>query len=95
MRSLSEFPNTARRNAGRYDWGHIFNGSVWELVRDKDFTTKPGSFTATVQIAARRRGITVKVGVQGNSVFIQALVTPGDEIPATIPVSRQAANAAR
>jgi hypothetical protein len=64
------------RNWRVYEWDTWFDGQIWELQPGIDFpaTTKLNSVRGAAYMAARRRGVSVSVGITENrkSVWVQA-----------------------
>jgi hypothetical protein len=51
-RQLESFPASS---GARYPWDEWLDGSVWELVKGEDFTSKLPTFRANAQLQARKR----------------------------------------
>jgi len=71
-RQLSEFPPS--RNA-RYPWDQLLDGSVWELVKGEDYTSRSTTIIANARLQAKRRDGTVRARLlnkgEDESVVIQ------------------------
>jgi hypothetical protein len=57
-RQLDEFP--AARNA-RYPWDQLLDGSVWELVKGDDYTSRSTTIMANARTQAKRRNGTARI----------------------------------
>ena len=55
----------------KYDWDLLFNGEIWKLSSGVDFTCTPRSMRYRAYMAARSRGMTARVTVENENVFIQ------------------------
>lgn len=61
-----------RMGGSKYPWDEWLDGSVWELIRGKDFEPATGSFRSAVEHAAFTRRLKVQIRVRGDRVYIQA-----------------------
>lgn len=52
-RRLDSFPAPV---GARYPWDEWLDGSVWELVRGDDFSSRTSTLRANAQIQAKKRG---------------------------------------
>lgn len=54
-----------------YDWETWTNGKAYRAVRGKDFDVSTASFRSTLSVHAHRKGLTVRVSVDGDAVEFQ------------------------
>lgn len=71
---IEEFDwNKARTTRSRYDWDQWFDGQVWRLKKDEDFTAEVASFRSSASTAAKKRDKTVRTAlVDEDTVILQA-----------------------
>lgn len=62
--------NKARTSRSRYDWDQWFDGQVWRLTKDEDFTAEVASFRSSASTAAKKRNKTVRTALEDDSTVI-------------------------
>lgn len=73
MEKLAVMPPRGRGGRKeKYAYDKLFDGHAWAMRRGKDFSCAPKSFGCIVRVAARRRGLSLLVIVQGDNVYIEA-----------------------
>lgn len=72
VRELDTFPG--QRQIRQHDFGKLFNGKVYELVRGEDFTCSVASMRRQIARAAGARGVRIKLrrSESEGKVWIQA-----------------------
>ncbi len=66
----------------KYPWTEWFDGDAWELTRGEDFDPVSEQFGRSVYAVAQRRHIRVRVSVQGDKVYLQAMLNgQADGVP--------------
>ena len=54
-----------------YDWNSWFDGSVWQLVRGKDFACKTSSMRSIIFGRAIARELQVTTSVKGDTIYLK------------------------
>ncbi|MEM2990168.1 MAG: hypothetical protein QXQ02_03185 [Halobacteria archaeon] len=55
------------------DFSRMLDGKIYLLERGKDYTCKDVSLAGQVRLAAKRRGLRVKIGRHKDGVVVQAV----------------------
>jgi len=72
MKQVTETIQWGAGGRSKYDWDTILDGTTWELVEGEDFTCGTGSFRSAVIGAAKKRSLTVRTQIKGDSVIVLA-----------------------
>lgn len=71
MKELQNF-NFTTKPRHSHDWDTILNGSIWQMVKGKDFNGEPKNFKTAIMTRAKAMKKKVRVQVDGDSVILQA-----------------------
>lgn len=71
MQKVAKFPSALSSNVARFDYGKLFNGSIWKLEEGKDYED-PVTVMQTVRNQASRQGYSLKVVTRTKCLYLQA-----------------------
>lgn len=75
---LTEWPDWRVGHRSKYPWDEWFDGNVWMLQQDRDFTASPERMRQMIGMTARKRGLKVRTSVNKleRKIAMQVLQTP-------------------
>ena len=83
MKAVNDFAFRNRTPSGErqsYDWDTLLNGSIYELEAGQDFTGKQASMNVLIHTNAKKRGLKVRTGKNGDNIVLQAYKPDGSAI---------------
>jgi hypothetical protein len=87
--------NTASPRSRSYPWTEWFDGRIHELHPGEDFDCPPVSLERVIRTSANRRGMKVRVRIDGENVVVQKHDDPTSERGVTKSPSLRSIKAAR